>query len=180
MKTFTNIHLWYNSDYSSHKIRAKINDYNIISHQRPHSLDRSYMTHIIHTITQKQFSKDLHILVLTNRDVQIYHPEILSEFLDLLFKVSQCRDQSRLSKFICIDILHGKSDIIKNSKRQILETAWQNQNIGALHDLGWDLTPTDIFTRSKLTAAGNRKIENQILDIINMLLWFKYTYGFPK
>jgi len=75
-----------------------------------------------------------------------------------------------LSKFICIDILNGKSNIVKNSKRQILETAWQNQNISALHDLGWDLTPADIFSRSKLTASGNRKIENQIVEIINYLL----------
>ncbi len=133
-------------------------------------MDKSYLTHLINTMTQREYQKDLHILIVSNRDIQIYHPEWLSEYVNLLFKISDCRDQSRLSKFICIDILNGKSAVIKNAKRQLLDAAWETQSIQNLHDLGWDLSPADVFTRSKLTACGNRKIESQIADIIKTLL----------
>ncbi len=103
-------------------------------------------------MTQKEFQKDLHIQIVTNRDIQVHHPELLAKHVNLLFKISNCRDQSRLSKFICIDILNGKSNIIKNTKRQLLDPAWETQSIQYLHDLSWDLSPADIFTRSKLTA----------------------------
>ena len=170
MKLSTNVHLWYNSDYSSHQVRTKICQYNVISHIRPDALDKKYVNHMINTLVQKQYQKDLHILVITNRDVNLYHPELLADHLNILFKVSDYREQSKLSKFICIDILSGQNQIIKNTKRQLLDVAWENQKIHNLHDLGWDLTSVDIFSRSKLTAFGNRKVENQILDIIEYLL----------
>jgi len=159
----TTIHVWYNSDYTSYSLRPYINRHQLISHVRLDPLDKSYLTHILNSVTRKGSSPVLHVLVLTNKDVQVRQPELLPHLVNILYQVSECQSNS---KFVCIDLLSGKSSIIRQVKQFLIEAAFENRSAHHFHDLGRRLSPDDFLSRSKLSLPGSRKVELKLVKII--------------
>ena len=159
----TTIHVWYNSDYTSYTLRPHINRHLLISHIRQEPLDKSYLTHMINSISRKNSSPTLHVIILTNKDVQIRQPELLPHLVNILYQVSDCQSNS---KFVCIDLLSGKSSIIKQVKQFLIEAAFENRSAHQFHDLGRRLSSDDFLSRSKLSLPGSRKVELKLVKII--------------
>ena len=159
----TTIHVWYNTDYTSYTLRPNINKHSLVSHIRSESLDKPYLTHIVNSVSRKSSSPALHVLILTNKDVQIRQPELLPHLVNILYQVSECQSNA---KFVCIDLLSGKSSIIKQVKQFLIEAAFENRSAHHFHDLGRRLSPDDFLSRSKLSLPGSRRVESKLVRII--------------
>jgi hypothetical protein len=160
----TNIHIWYNTDCTNFKFHEIPTQHHVSSHIRSDPLDKRYLTHILHTLTQREDEPNLHILVLTNRDVQIRDPELLIQAVNVIYQVINCREHFKL---VCINLLYGKSSIIKQVKEQLIYIANKNRSLQSMRDLGRSLRCGDFISRSKLSTPRSRDVEMKIIQIIN-------------
>ena len=129
----TNVHVWYNLDCASFKLYAESKKFHLISHIRRDPLDKKYLAYIINTLTKQSEDKALHVLVISNRDVQLRSVDQLVNSVNLLYQITECRQNT---KFICIDLLSGKSYIIKQIKKQLTDIALLNNEVQSLRNFG--------------------------------------------
>ena len=158
------VHIWYNSDCSALKFRHLTKYCHLTSHIRNQSLHNKYLTHFIHTVTKETSSTEIHLLILTNLDLQL---KVVDQLLNVLNTICQVTELKENCHFICIDLLSGKSRIIKQIKKQLAENFSTKL---AVKDLGRHLRVGDFVSRARLTLSASRKIELKISKIIREIL----------
>ena len=171
VKVMTNVHVWYNLDCASFKLYAESKKFHLISHIRREPLDNKYLAYVINSLTKQSEDKALHVLVLSNRDVQLRSIDQLLKSVNLLYQITECRQNT---KFICIDLLSGQSYIIKKIKKQLTDIASHNNEVQSLRNFGCRLSSDDFVSRTRLTSAGSKKVEEKLIRVITSIVRKNY------
>ena len=160
----TEVHIWYNFQTDFKELKLSLEPNTLITHIRTQPLNKKYLSKIVHFITKSTSKLVIHILVLSNSDVQICRPNLLPELLELLFKIAECRPKM---KFICLDLITGSNRIINFIKHKLLQKAFTNHALHSFYEFGRSFGPRDLHSLGRFSLSGKEKLKDKLLEIIS-------------
>jgi hypothetical protein len=155
------IHLWQNQSCPEFKLSQLPHSRSITTHVRVDPLSKSYLTHIIQTITKSERA-EVHILIIDNCDVLKRHPSWLVWSLELLSQIIEVR---RFSSLICVDLTLGHYTTVQSFKKCLRRISNKNPCL-SLKSLGSRIHTEDVRPGFRLSRAAAKWVERKIVQSI--------------
>ena len=155
------VHLWLDKESPDFKLHQVPKIHSITTHVRSKPLNKSYLSHMIHTITTAT-KPCVHIFVVGNRDFRDVKPAWLIWAIDFLGQINQLKLES---DFVCIDLTIHSGAFTRTFKKKLRSISHRNPCV-TLKDLGVTLRPEDLKYGFYLSKSAARWVEKKIIQSI--------------